>query len=70
MALRRKLGPEGAAYDKTGVERLLLDDFKTAIILRLPAIYGWPDTTRVAHYLEQMRDGETVILMPQDNATF
>jgi hypothetical protein len=37
---------------------------------RLPAIYGWPDTTRVAHYLEQMRDGETVILMPQDNATF
>ncbi|MBL4768856.1 MAG: NAD-dependent epimerase/dehydratase family protein [Rhodobacteraceae bacterium] len=70
MALRNAFGPEGAAYDKIGVERVLLSGFEHTTLLRLPAIYGWPDTTRVEHYLEQMLCGATVISMPQDKASF
>lgn len=70
MALRCELGPEGAAYDKIGAERVLLGGFEHATILRLPAIYGWPDTTRVQQYLEQMLAGASVISMSRDMASF
>ncbi len=70
MALRSELGPEGASYDKISVERILREGFENAIILRFPAIYGWPDTTRVEHYLDQMLDGSSVITIPEDRATF
>lgn len=70
MALRSKLGPEGASYDKISVERMLREGFANAIILRLPATYGWPDTTRVEDYLDQMLDGVPVMKLPEERATF
>lgn len=70
MALRRNLGPEGAAYDKIAVEHIFHRGFENVTILRMPAIYGWPDTTRVKHYLEQILGGATVISLPQNKASF
>lgn len=65
MALRTKLGPEGWQYDKLSVESIYNTNFEDIYILRLPAIYGWPDCTRVSNYLEQMLDGERVIELDQ-----
>jgi len=70
MALRRAFGPEGAAYDKTGVERVLLQDLADVAILRLPAIYGWPDSTRIAPYLDPMLDGADRVEVPARRAEF
>jgi len=70
MSLRKTYGPEGAAYDKIGVERVYREAFEDLVILRLPATYGWPDTTRVASYLDQMLDGKTKITMSEDSANF
>lgn len=57
MDLREKLGPEGHDYDKIAVESIYNENLKNVCILRLPAIYGWPDCTRVSNYLDQMLDG-------------
>jgi len=70
MALRKKYGPAGAAYDKIGVERVYQKAFDDLVILRLPATYGWPDTTRVAFYLDQMLAGEREITISEDQAAF
>ena len=70
MALRKKYGPEGAAYDKIGIERVYQGAFEDLVILRLPATYGWPDTTRVEPYLNQMLGGEEEISMSEDRAVF
>lgn len=70
MALRQELGLEGLRYDKLNVERILFDAFDDICVLRLPATYGWPDTTRVARYLDQMMDGAEVITLPADVAEF
>ena len=70
MALRVSLGPEGAAYDKIGVENILREGFENTTVLRLPAIYGWPDTTRVQEYLDQMLDGVSKIELSEDRASF
>lgn len=70
MALRTAYGPEGAAYDKIGVERIYREAFVDLTILRMPAIYGWPDTTRVQFYLDQMLKGATKIKIPKDRASF
>lgn len=61
MTLRQKLGMEGAIYDKLNVEKTYLATIKNVTILRFPALYGWPDTSRVSHYLDQMLDGKTDI---------
>ena len=61
MPLRTQLGPEGKAYDKLSIESSYTEQLKTICILRLPAIYGWPDTTRVSQYLDRMLDGDTEI---------
>ena len=63
MALRTQLGPEGKAYDKLSVEYTYTKQLKSVCILRLPAIYGWPDTTRVSQYLDHMLDGDTEIVI-------
>ncbi len=52
--LRKKLGPEGKKYNKLAVERIYLDNLSNVIILRLPAVYGFPDTTRIDPYLIPM----------------
>ncbi|WP_171181556.1 NAD(P)-dependent oxidoreductase [Ruegeria sp. HKCCD8929] len=70
MALRQKLGFDGAAYDKLGIERIYREAFTDLTLLRLPAIYGWPDTTRVLPYLDQMLDGAETITLPADRAAF
>ncbi|MEP5759359.1 MAG: NAD-dependent epimerase/dehydratase family protein [Litoreibacter sp.] len=67
--LRTTLGAEGAAYDKLSVERIY-GGLDNVTFLRLPAVYGWPDTTRVLPYLDQMLDGATQIDIPADKAAF
>lgn len=70
MALRRVHGPEGAAYDKTAVERILRAGLGDVTVLRLPAIYGWPDRSRVAQYLDAMLDGADRITVPAHRFDF
>lgn len=67
--LRTTFGPEGAAYDKVGVEQAYMT-LDTVTILRMPIIYGWPDTTRVETYLDQMLDGVPEITLSADRASF
>jgi len=52
--LRKKLGPEGKKYNKLAVENIYLNYLSNVIILRLPAVYGFPDTTRIDPYLLPM----------------
>jgi len=61
MSLRTALGAEGEAYDKLNVEKTYRESLSNLTILRLPAIYGWPDTTRIDHYLQPMLDGVSEI---------
>ncbi len=65
LAADESTGTIKKRFDKIGVEKILLGAFKDATILRLPATYGWPDTTRVAHYLDPMLDGQSISL-PED----
>lgn len=58
-ALRTRYGPEAAAYDKIGVERVYRERIETVAALRLPAVYGWPDADRIAEPLDKMLAGET-----------
>ncbi|MGB0372618.1 MAG: NAD-dependent epimerase/dehydratase family protein [Opitutales bacterium] len=51
-ALRALPSIRQETYDKIGVERCYLDAFENVSILRMPAIYGWPDTSRVSDYLK------------------
>lgn len=68
MTLRTQLGPEGHAYDKISVESVFNNNMENVCILRLPAIYGWPDTTRVSKYLDLMLDGQSEISTEQHEA--
>lgn len=68
-ALRTALGPEGLAYDKLAVEQVY-GALKNVTILRMPVLYGWPDTTRVLPWLDQMLGGAEVISMSADRAAF
>lgn len=63
MPVRKALGPEGIAYDKLSVEAIYNDNLSDVCILRLPAIYGWPDCTRVSAYLDKMLDGADKITL-------
>lgn len=69
-ALRARPGPRGDAYDKIGVERVYRESVANLTLLRLPPVYGWPDTTRVAGYLDRMLDGEATIKIAQDVSEF
>jgi len=70
MPLRTKLGPEGPDYDKLAIESIYQKHIQNLCVLRLPAIYGWPDTTRVADYLEPMLNGESHIRLSEDKANW
>jgi len=61
MQLRKNLGPEGSTYDKLSVESIYRSNLQNACILRMPAIYGWPDCTRVSNYVDQMLDKKSKI---------
>ncbi len=68
--LRLHPGPQGDAYDKTGIERIYRDRFADLTILRMPVVYGWPDCTRVASYMDPMLRGDKVITIAQDVMQF
>ena len=70
MESRTQLGPEGSSYDKLSVESVYRRLLDSVCILRLPAIYGWPDTTRVSHYLDRMLDGDSVIEIQPDEGNW
>ena len=68
--LREKLSPEGEAYDKVGVERIVANrPTLPATILRLPMIYGPNDAQhRLFEYLKRMDDGRPAILLSESYA--
>lgn len=70
MPLRKKLGVEGAAYDKLHVEKTYFKILPNVTILRFPATYGWPDTTRLNPYLDLMLDGQNEIKFSQRKASW
>lgn len=69
-ALRQNPGPQGDAYDKTGIERIYRKQFPNLTILRMPVLYGWPDCTRVASYVDPMLRGDTEVIMAEDVTQF
>ena len=50
-------------YDKIGVERAYLKHFKNVSILRMPAIYGWPDTSRIQRYFDALPNEDKTLKM-------
>jgi nucleoside-diphosphate-sugar epimerase len=66
--LRAGLGAAGAEYDKLGVERVYGAALPDVASLRLPAVYGWPDTSRIHGYAGPMLDGAQEIALHPDAA--
>ncbi len=62
--LRKKLGPEGEKYDKLAVENIYSSRIDNITIIRLPAIYGSPDSTRIDDYLIPMLQKQNEIEIP------
>jgi len=50
-ALREKISFQGESYDKLAVEEVYLGEHENVSILRMPAIYGWPDRSRIQEYV-------------------
>lgn len=50
-------------HDKPAVERSYLNAFQNLTLLRLPAIYGWPDTSRIKPYVDAVFEGDGVVRM-------
>jgi nucleoside-diphosphate-sugar epimerase len=63
--LREKLSPDGEAYNKTGVERIVGNDpYLPVTILRFPAVYGPHDGVhRLYPYVRRFDDGRKVLLL-------
>lgn len=61
--LREGEGAQGAAYDKLGVERAYRAALPDVAALRLPAVYGWPDTGRIAPWAGPMLEGAAEIAL-------
>ena len=70
--LREKLSPEGEAYDKVSVERIVSSrPTLPATILRLPLIYGPGDPQhRLFPYLKRMDDGRPAITLSESYASW
>jgi len=56
-ALRTKISFQGEHYDKLGVEEAYLQGIQNVSILRMPAIYGWPDRVRIEEYVKAAESG-------------
>ena len=52
--LRDRLSFQGFEYDKLNVEHIYWSYFEVCTILRMPAIYGLPDTSRDERYFESL----------------
>jgi nucleoside-diphosphate-sugar epimerase len=65
--LREKLSPAGLDYNKTAIERAVMNDPDLpATILRLPATHGpGDDKHRLFPYLKRMDDGRPAILLDE-----
>lgn len=63
-SLRDRLSFQGLEYDKLNVERIYLSYFDACTILRMPAIYGLPDTSRVERYVQNMLADDEIVLTP------
>jgi nucleoside-diphosphate-sugar epimerase len=65
--LREKLSPAGLDYNKTAIERAVMNDQNLpATILRLPATHGpGDDKHRLFPYLKRMDDGRPAILLDE-----
>jgi nucleoside-diphosphate-sugar epimerase len=65
--LRKKLSSAGLDYNKTAIERAIMDDPDlSATILRLPATHGPGDSQhRLFKYLKRMEDQRPVILLDE-----
>jgi hypothetical protein len=64
--LRTGEGAQGAAYDKLAVERVYAATLENVAVLRLPAVYGWPDQSRIEAYAGPMLDGaDEIVLHPR-----
>ena len=61
--MRESLSFQGTDYDKLGVERTYLAHFENLSILRMPAIYGWPDQSRVKQYFDAVSKGDGTFRM-------
>lgn len=70
MTLRQKPGAEGAKYDKLNVEKIYRETLQNITILRLPATYGWPDTSRISSYLDPILADEKSITITKTMANW
>jgi nucleoside-diphosphate-sugar epimerase len=70
--LRSALGPEGAGYDKVGVETVLREAPAPSVtVIRYPAVYGPGDgQRRFEDYVIRMAAGRESILMGAGEASF
>lgn len=62
-ALRKNLSFQGQSYDKLGIETAYLSRFNNLSVLRMPAIYGWPDQSRIKPYLDVVSKEDRTIRM-------
>jgi len=70
--LRQKLSNAGLGYNKTAVERAVMDDSELPVtILRLPATHGPGDEQHRLHqYIKRMDDGRPAILLDEAYAAW
>lgn len=63
--LRESVSFQGIDYDKLNVERIYRSCVKQCTILRMPAIYGLPDLSRVERYARALTNGEEIRINPE-----
>lgn len=63
-ALRSRVSFQGLEYDKLNVERIYSSYFDQYAILRMPAIYGLPDTSRIERYFSPLVSGDEIVMHP------
>lgn len=60
--LREQLSFQGLEYDKLNVEHTYWSYFDSCSILRMPAIYGLPDTSRIEGYFRSLVNDQEIQL--------
>lgn len=64
--LRQGEGAQGPSYDKLAVEKVYSAALENVAVLRLPAVYGWPDRSRIEDYAGPMLDSvDEIALHPR-----
>ncbi len=60
--LRDRISFQGLEYDKLNVESIYWSYFDNIALLRMPAIYGLPDTSRIERYFNALTNGEEIVM--------